>query len=569
MKTSLFHALLFLLVLFPCACDCGTIDLAGHDADTDFDQDTDQPGPDARDLEAMFDFDLFTIPDPPDSGDLINEPDPHEPYDDAYPPDPYVPDFWDVNFDYQDLDPDHVPDFELCGNNDLDPGEECDDGNSNDNDECTNLCLLPRCGDNSVWYGMEDCDPPGTTRPCLTECGTTGQEWCLPFCRWEGECIPPMETCGNGVDDDCDGVVDVLVRLTPSIPISDSPVPSTWDYLKPSRIVWASSEFAVLWGDDAGRTVLTRLDQWGGKVAWDRAVNVYFGEGYGMGVQDFFWTGSMLGYFWGIPWPDPALYFKAMLPDGTSVSDWLFVTYMENYFEARSAWSAVHYGVLASMDSPVLTSFSTVLEDGSSISDPIPFELGEVLAFPRCMGATGSGFVAAYRMTNDIEWITGWHWIIVGFDHEGNVLDTVDVEPSTTVTGESNERSCIITDEHLVSFGPGDYMSGEFNLFINARDGRLLASRALTMGSDAFGTVFTGSEIGFFWADERSGNAEIYFGRVDMTATPLAEDVRLTQTPAPSEYPSAIWDGSAYALTWHDSDGINDAVYFARFAPCP
>lgn len=34
-----------------------------------------------------------------------------------------------------------------CGNGVVDPGEACDDGNQYNNDECTNVCTLTRCGD--------------------------------------------------------------------------------------------------------------------------------------------------------------------------------------------------------------------------------------------------------------------------------------------------------------------------------------------------------------------------------------------------------------------------------------
>ncbi|MDE0883259.1 MAG: hypothetical protein OSB21_11735, partial [Myxococcota bacterium] len=35
----------------------------------------------------------------------------------------------------------------LCGNQDVETGEQCDDGNSDNGDNCTNGCELARCGD--------------------------------------------------------------------------------------------------------------------------------------------------------------------------------------------------------------------------------------------------------------------------------------------------------------------------------------------------------------------------------------------------------------------------------------
>jgi cysteine-rich repeat protein len=44
-----------------------------------------------------------------------------------------------------------------CGNGRLDPGEECDDANSLDNDGCTS-CKYNLCGDGQLFVGVEECD---------------------------------------------------------------------------------------------------------------------------------------------------------------------------------------------------------------------------------------------------------------------------------------------------------------------------------------------------------------------------------------------------------------------------
>ena len=48
--------------------------------------------------------------------------------------------------------------FMQCGNGRIDPGERCDDGNTNDTDDCTSACQLARCGDGVVHAGVEQCD---------------------------------------------------------------------------------------------------------------------------------------------------------------------------------------------------------------------------------------------------------------------------------------------------------------------------------------------------------------------------------------------------------------------------
>lgn len=76
-----------------------------------------------------------------------------------------------------------------CGDGQLDPGELCDDGNDDEEDECTTLCLPPSCGDGLVQSGLgEGCDDGNDDNfdacpsDCLAaECGDgirEGEEGC-------------------------------------------------------------------------------------------------------------------------------------------------------------------------------------------------------------------------------------------------------------------------------------------------------------------------------------------------------------------------------------------------------
>lgn len=45
-----------------------------------------------------------------------------------------------------------------CGDGVTQPPEECDDGNTEDTDDCLTTCVDARCGDGHVWEGREECD---------------------------------------------------------------------------------------------------------------------------------------------------------------------------------------------------------------------------------------------------------------------------------------------------------------------------------------------------------------------------------------------------------------------------
>jgi cysteine-rich repeat protein len=60
-----------------------------------------------------------------------------------------------------------------CGNGTIDNAtEQCDDGNTNDNDACTNDCKTAFCGDGIVRTGVEECDDGNTND--LDSCTTAG-----------------------------------------------------------------------------------------------------------------------------------------------------------------------------------------------------------------------------------------------------------------------------------------------------------------------------------------------------------------------------------------------------------
>ncbi|MBN1770704.1 MAG: DUF4215 domain-containing protein [Deltaproteobacteria bacterium] len=91
-----------------------------------------------------------------------------------------------------------------CGDGIVNGDEECDDGNPDNTDACLNTCVAATCGDGYLWDGEEECD--GDARDCTTTCGSTGSQDCVA-CVWSATCTPPVELC-NGRDDDCDGAAD-------------------------------------------------------------------------------------------------------------------------------------------------------------------------------------------------------------------------------------------------------------------------------------------------------------------------------------------------------------------------
>lgn len=90
------------------------------------------------------------------------------------------------------LDPIETSSEPVCGDGSLDDGEECDDGNRNDNDGCSSTCQVEFCGDGVIQ----------TSEVCDGQVGVGPGETCSPNCD-------VIYFCGDGVvnqtGEQCDG----------------------------------------------------------------------------------------------------------------------------------------------------------------------------------------------------------------------------------------------------------------------------------------------------------------------------------------------------------------------------
>jgi hypothetical protein len=78
---------------------------------------------------------------------------------------------------------------------------------------------------------------------------------------------------------------------------------------------------------------------------------------------------------------------------------------------------------------------------------------------------------------------------------------------------------------------------------------------------------WNGQEFGLTWTDYRNANnREIYFRRLAPDGTPRGGEVRITNDPADSAWPDMAWNDVAgeWAIVWHDQRDGNAEVYFTR-----
>jgi hypothetical protein len=88
------------------------------------------------------------------------------------------------------------------------------------------------------------------------------------------------------------------------------------------------------------------------------------------------------------------------------------------------------------------------------------------------------------------------------------------------------------------------------------------------LGLSAYASLaWSGTEFGLAWRDDRDGNHEIYFARLDAAGSLIGEARRISHADELSGWPSLVWNGREYGLAWHDETDGGREIYFTRLRP--
>jgi hypothetical protein len=76
--------------------------------------------------------------------------------------------------------------------------------------------------------------------------------------------------------------------------------------------------------------------------------------------------------------------------------------------------------------------------------------------------------------------------------------------------------------------------------------------------------AWTGTEYAMAWQDDRPGNDEVYFARIDASGVEIGADLRITNATGTSGLTSLVWTGTEFGLGWEDSRNGIQENFFAR-----
>jgi len=341
-------------------------------------------------------------------------------------------------------------------------------------------------------------------------------------------------------------------------------------------IVWTGTEYGVSWQDyRSGDTEIyfTRINATGNKVGNDIKLTGW--SGYSE-EPSLVWTGTEYGLSWedlrGVdPLPKYEIYFARLDSQGNKIGDDVRITYAEgnNWADSHDpslVWTGTEYGVswwdLRSSNPEIY--FVRIDAGGNKIGDEVRIS--------NTSGKSGQPSLAWTGIEYGVSWDKGSdaansELYFTRLDSSGNKIDG-DIR-ITNASGQSYASSLAWNGtEYGVAWC--DNRDGNFEIYFARIDslGNKISSetRITNNGNNSRcpSLVWNGSEYGVSWYDDRDGNEEIYFARIDASANKIGSDIRITNAAGRSYYPSLVWTGTEYGVSWHDDRDGNATIYFAR-----
>lgn len=297
-----------------------------------------------------------------------------------------------------------------------------------------------------------------------------------------------------------------------------------WNAGNVPSLVWTGTEYSIAWFDSRNNQTdiyFTRIDETGKKVGDD--INISNVQ-YLSQNPSLIWNGG--GY--GIAWCDVRnalwhlqLYFARLDFLGNKIGDEVRISESDAYFPSL-VWTGTEYGVAWHSNQ-------------SASSFP-----AHRIYFAR-IDSFGNRIGNEVRITDSKSCFAKLVW--TGQEYG---LAWTDERDYSSPTGSESEI-------YFVRIDTGGNKIGD--------DTRITYSAYV---SSWLSLIWTGSEYGVAWRDNRDGNDEIYFARIDVNGNKIGDDIRVTNAPNHSYWPSLVWTGTKYAVAWEDDRSGDYDIYFAQ-----
>ncbi len=383
--------------------------------------------------------------------------------------------------------------------------------------------------------------------------------------------------------------IDVINRRA-QLAVSDLKVNSSQQTLDNPDILWTGTEYAAVWANNASgseRVYFQRFDPDGNLKEAATQQNPHTGN---LRRPAIAYAASISRY--GVVYQtdnggDLEIYFMLLDSTGSKLGSALQITTNTDPSQAPAiVWNATS------------SVFAVAYDDGPSGNNDIYFQRVSVAGdVPALSGANVRVNTSALNKTRGESAIT-WDNVnnryavawqddrtVVGdmeiymhlLDSSGSLIGVTDSRISIAVSDSRNPDVIWDGSNYVIMWE--DQRDGNQEIYYEVADSNLnfqLFANAVRLTNDAsvskearlIGPSGSGTNTGIVWEDERDGNREVYFVRLDSSYNKLGSDVRVTNASGNSNTPAISFNGSYYTIIHNDFRdnvaGANGNIYLTQ-----
>lgn len=313
------------------------------------------------------------------------------------------------------------------------------------------------------------------------------------------------EVCNDGVDQDCDGSADGLTMLYGGTKVPDSGVQST-----SPDMVWADGEFGVVWYETSPGDPAVHFRRVSADATLLGSELIPSHHSTGAVFPAISWSESEYGVVWqNLEFSSIQVFLSRVDASGAETGSFVQITSgAGNHQYGDITWSGSEYGVVWDRGN---ISFGRFEPDGTPISSTVP-------AFDT-WGTTSPLTV----------WTGSQYGVAYGYPVSGD---------DQVYFGRLSSAGSVLGSVVHVTSGGGDKRN--------------------------YDLAWNGSIFGLTWADNRSGQWEIYFQRLTAGGSPVGGNLAVTDVSVYANDPSIAWDASLFTLAWSDSRSGTSELFLVQ-----